>query len=112
MSDQLTLLSLPEHTPARDAVRILRAMRKKAGAEFQGRAEAYMLTLLATGASLSGEALTRACREAGILPPNGDDRYFGAVFRALSQRGAIRQVGWCARTRGHGTGGGRVWRAA
>lgn len=55
----------------------------------------------------SGEAITNACKESGIVPH--DDRAFGPVYQRLSSRGLIRKVGHAPRQKGHGTSGGNVW---
>ena len=67
----------------------------------------FVLRHLARHGDMSGEALTEAARDAGFIPH--DDRAFGAVFGSLSRRGLIRCAGFCARKRGHGTAGGRIW---
>ena len=54
-----------------------------------------------------GETLTNAAVEHGYRPH--DQRAFGPVYAGLVRRGAIRCVGFCERTKGHGTAGGRVW---
>ena len=77
---------------------------------FSGRAQAFILAYLAKHGTSSGELLTDACKLAGIRP--SDDRAFGPVYRALSVRGQIVFAGYCPRAKGHGTAGGRLWRAA
>jgi hypothetical protein len=57
----------------------------------------------------SGEKLTAAATEHGFRAH--DSRAFGPVYAALSRKGLIRCVGYCARERGHGTAGGRIWAA-
>jgi len=65
---------------------------------------------LAANGATSGEALTDACKSAGIRPPQGmDDRAFGPVYQRLAQANQIRVCGSTVRRRGHGTSGGRVW---
>ena len=54
-----------------------------------------------------GEKLTNAAVEHGYRPH--DQRAFGPVYAGLVRRGVIRCVGFCERTKGHGTAGGRVW---
>ena len=58
----------------------------------------------------SGESLVNLLKEWGFEAH--DDRAYGAVFSALSRRKLIRCVGYCARAKGHGTAGGRIWEAA
>lgn len=75
--------------------------------EFSKKAEQAILSHLQAVGSASGEVLTDIARAHGAIPH--DDRAFGAVFQGLSRRGLIRTVGFCLRTKGHGTAGGRVW---
>lgn len=90
-------------------------MRRSAAAadrrdpEFKDKAQAAFLQLLrrSPAGQASGEDMVDAARDAGAVPP--DDRAFGAVFKALSSRGAIRCVGFTVRKKGHGTAGGRIW---
>lgn len=75
--------------------------------DFAQKAERAILEHLRAVGRCSGEELTDIAKLKGAIPH--DDRSFGAVFRSLSRRGVIRTVGYCARVRGHGTAGGRVW---
>ena len=75
---------------------------------FSERAAAVILHALADGPA-SGEALTIACRRAGIQPPK-DDRAFGPVYMRLARAGYMKRVGTVPRLRGHSTAGGNVWR--
>ena len=77
---------------------------------FTVRAAEFMLSYLRDCGPTSGELLTDLCKAKGITAP--DDRAYGAAFKSLARREAIRQCGWCERRKGHGTGGGRVWEAA
>lgn len=72
---------------------------------FTADAAAFMWATLAAGPT-SGEDLTDAAKAAGFRPP--DDRAFGAVFRMLVASGA-RVTGLCARRKGHGSAGGKVY---
>lgn len=56
----------------------------------------------------SGEVMTEACKEAGIVPH--DDRAFGAVYLGLARRREIVKVGTVPREKGNGTAGGNIWR--
>ena len=76
-------------------------------AEFHSDACACVLAYLETHGPTSGETLTIACKDAGIVPH--DDRAFGPVYMALARSGAIVKVGDAVRRRGHGTSGGNVW---
>ena len=58
---------------------------------------------------VSGETVTLACKAAGIAPH--DDRAFGSLYAKAIRNGDIRVVGFCARKRGHGTAGGRMYAA-
>jgi hypothetical protein len=75
--------------------------------EFNARTRQAILAHLGAAGPTSGEVLTDVAKAHGARPH--DDRAFGAVFKALSRAGQIRTVGYCARTRGHGTSGGRIW---
>lgn len=74
---------------------------------FAERAKAKVIELLQKHGDCSGEWLVNDCKLAGIVPH--DDRAFGVVFRTLSTQKKIKHVDWVARSKGHGTGGGRVW---
>ncbi len=84
---------------AQKAERVAPAFTEKA-------AEAILQHLQAVR-QCSGEVLTDVARAHGAVPH--DDRAFGAVFKSLARRGLIRHVGYCQRTKGHGTSGGRIW---
>lgn len=83
-----------------------RAERQDDG--FRERAAAFVLAYLAQHGISSGELITDAAKLAGIRPP--DDRAFGPVYAALARRQQIVAAGFCARLKGHGTAGGRLWR--
>lgn len=85
-----------------------KAERLEAG--FRERAAAFVLGYLAQHGISSGELVTDAAKLAGIKPP--DDRAFGPVYASLSRKGRIVSAGFCARRKGHGTAGGRLWRLA
>jgi hypothetical protein len=72
-------------------------------------AKAAILELLSDGRPRSGEELVDHCLRRGIVPH--DQRAFGSVFSRLAQAGAIEAVGFTERKKGHGTAGGRIWRA-
>jgi hypothetical protein len=74
---------------------------------FSAKAEKAILDHLRIVGQCSGEVLTDVARARGAIAH--DDRAFGAVFQKLSRKGFIRCVGFCLRTKGHGTAGGRVW---
>ena len=79
--------------------------------EFDGeRARAAVLELLADGRARSGEEIVDHCQRLGLVPH--DARAFGPVFGTLARRGLIEAVGFVPRAKGHGTSGGRLWRAA
>jgi len=101
----------PLPTLPRDPVaRVIAATAAKAEQQrpgFGDQAAALILAQLAQHGPMSGEALTDACRRAGLVPH--DDRAFGSVFLRLSKSGRIVTVGYTTRTKGHGTSGGRIW---
>ncbi len=78
--------------------------------EFSRKAQSFVLEYLQRNGDASGEAITNACRKAGIVPH--DDRAFWPVYLALARQKKIEKVGFCSRTKGHGTSGGVVWRLA
>jgi len=88
--------------------RILEAIDAKTGSEFAHLADAFVLAFLRRQGPASGETITNACKEAGIVP--ADDRHFGPCFRRLSHAGDIVRGGFTMRTRGHGAPG-IVWKA-
>jgi hypothetical protein len=75
-----------------------------------GRARAAVLDLLADGQARSGEQLVDHCQRLGIVPH--DARAFGAVFGKLKRDGLIEEAGFVPRSKGHGTSGGRLWKAS
>jgi hypothetical protein len=75
--------------------------------EFSAKAEQAILDHLRVVGQASGEVLTDVAIAHGARPH--DARAFGAVFKSLARRGLIRTVGYCMRSKGHGTAGGRVW---
>lgn len=74
---------------------------------FADAAEAFILAYLGRNGPTSGEAVTDACKAAGIVPH--DDRAFGACYMRLSRRRLIVKVGQTVRKKGHLTSGGNVW---
>ncbi len=83
---------------------------EKADPQFRAKAEAAILAHLRTVGQCSGEVLTDVAKAHGARPK--DDRAFGSVYQSLARRGLIRCVGFCVRTKGHATAGGRIWAAA
>lgn len=81
---------------------------ERADAEFRRRAAEFVLAYLEEHGVSSSELITDAAKLAGIRPP--DDRAFGSVYRSLSNQNRIAFAGYCARVKGHGTSGGRLWR--
>jgi hypothetical protein len=72
-------------------------------------AKAAVLDLLADGRPRSGEEIVDHCLRLGIVPH--DSRAFGSVFGKLKRDGLIEEAGFVARSKGHGTAGGRLWRS-
>lgn len=83
------------------------AKARRTDPEFAAKAERAILAYLRVAGPAPGEVLTDIARAHGAIPH--DDRAFGAVFQSMRRRGLIRTVGFCLRTKGHGTAGGRVW---
>jgi hypothetical protein len=102
----MTQTTLEQAIAERDAA--IEQVEKHAGEEFREQAKAFILDYLRRHGEQPGEILTDKCKEAGIVPANGD-KAFGAVYCALSRRGLIHKVGTCLRRNGHGTSGGNVW---
>ena len=94
----------------RRLLKALEARTARLSADFRERASAFILAHLEQHGATSGEALTDACKSAGIRPPQGmDDRAFGPVYQRLAHSQRIRQCGTATRLKGHGTAGARVW---
>jgi hypothetical protein len=93
---------------ARDRA-IERPLRKAQQSDptFSERAKDCMLKTLAKFVQCSGEFLINECKLAGIVPH--DDRAFGAPVNSLLRNHQIRRVGYCARSKGHGTQGGSIY---
>ena len=107
MSDQLGL-NLP--TPRQIGEEASQACTDKAEivSEFDTRgAQLRVLELLAVLGPTPGEQLVERLKAEGFR--GHDDRCFGQVFCGLSKKSKILCVGYCARKRGHGTAGGRIW---
>lgn len=76
--------------------------------QFGAKAYAFIVRhIRSRRAPVSGEDVTLACRDAGIRPH--DDRAFGSIYAKAIRAGDIRAVGFCARKRGHGTAGARLY---
>lgn len=74
---------------------------------FAQAAEAAILRHLRVVRRAPGEDLTSIAKASGAVPH--DDRAFGPVFGSMSRRKLIRTAGFCMRSKGHGTAGGRIW---
>lgn len=74
---------------------------------FAQAAEGAILRHLKVVRRASGEDLTSIAKASGAVPH--DDRAFGPVSGSLSRRNLIRTAGFCMRSKGHGTAGGRIW---
>lgn len=98
----------PEWRAARNEA--MEQVEEHAGPSFADQAHALIVKLLRERGPQSGEALSMACRAAGVTPH--DDRAFGPVYLRLVRAGTIEKCGTVARRRGHGTAGGNVWRLA
>lgn len=84
------------------------AAQRKTAFDLEAARE-YLVRWLTMSGPTDGEMLVMILRSAGFRPH--DDRAFGPVFSVLARRGVIKCVGHCARKRGHGTAGGRIWEA-
>ena len=83
---------------------------ERANAGFREAAAAFICGYLAQHGVSSGELITDACKLSGIRAP--DDRAMGPVYAALARAKKIEPAGFCARRKGHGSAGGRLWRLA
>jgi len=90
----------------RKAMQRAQVKAENAAPGFTVHAAAYMYAYLVANGPTRGEALTDAAVAAGHAPQ--ELRSFGAVFKRLTKIGA-RVVGTCARRRGHGASGGKVY---
>jgi hypothetical protein len=77
---------------------------------FRERAQAFVLAYLKQHGVSSSEMITDAAKLAGIKPH--EDRAFGPVYATLARTGKIVTAWFCARRKGHGSAGGRLWRLA
>jgi hypothetical protein len=75
---------------------------------FGERAYAFIVRYVREHGPVAGEDVTLAAKAAGIRPVK-DDRAFGPAYARAIRDGSIRVVGTCARVRGNGTAGGRVY---
>jgi hypothetical protein len=89
------------------AAQACNAKAQRVNPDFSESAAKAILAHLHAVGQASGEVLTDIAIAAGAKPH--DQRAFGAVFASLSRKGLIRTVAYCARLKGHGTSGGRVW---
>jgi hypothetical protein len=117
MTPRLPGLGLPPDTSLTNAAqarqerdRVLAQLEQQAGQQFMSKACAFVLAYLEQHGDSSGELLTSALVEAGIVPVKGDTRAYGPVYGALVRRGQIEKAGMCIRLKGNYTSGGNVWR--
>jgi hypothetical protein len=92
----------------RDAA--MATVERNAGEVFAEKARAHVLKMLREFGETSGEHVVNHGEALGITAH--DSRAWGPIFGALSRQRMIVKVGWCQRTKGHGTGGAIVWRLA
>lgn len=102
----MTTATMDQVAAERDAA--LDSVARNAGNAFLAKAMQFTLGYLSEHQSQSGEAITLACKDAGIIPH--DDRAFGAVYARLAKLGQIEKCGFAQRKRGHLTSGGNIWR--
>ena len=88
---------------------ILIAQEVANGNEFGARMRAFIQEHLEKHGPSSGESITNAAKEAGIVPLRGDDRAYGGSYLSLSKRKVIVKAGSCQRAKGHSCNGGVVW---
>jgi len=106
--DMLQTMVLPGFDmPPSPAIEVINQALK---AEFPTKVREFILTHLRRHGPTSGEDLTDAMLQAGIVPPGGDGRSFGPVYQQMSQRGLIEVYGVGQRRKGNGTLGAAIWR--
>lgn len=110
VSAVLELTSIELARKQRDT--ILLSQEVANGKEFNMRMRAFIQEYLEKNGPSSGESITNAAKEAGIVPVRGDDRAYGGSYLSLSKRKVIVKAGSCQRARGHATGGGIIWALA
>ena len=91
---------------------ILIQQEVKNGNGFGMRMREFIASYLKEHGPSSGEAITNAAKEAGVVPPSGEDRAYGGSFLSLSKRKVIVKAGYCQRAKGNSCNGGVVWRLA
>lgn len=77
--------------------------------EFKAKALEFIVKYIRQVGESTGESATLAAVLAGIKPH--DQRAFGPVYQKAIRQGLIRVVGYAPRVRGHGSAGGKVYRA-
>jgi len=82
---------------------------ERADPEFRARALQFIVAYIRQQGEARGEDATNAAVLAGIEPP--DARAFGPVYQTAIRQGLIRVVGYVPRVRGHGSMGGKLYRA-
>lgn len=81
----------------------------KDDAGFRERALDFIVGYIRQVGESTGESATLAAVLAGIKPH--DQRAFGPVYQKAIRQGLIRVVGYVPRVRGHGSAGGKLYRA-
>lgn len=74
---------------------------------FSEQAYAFVVEYIKVHGPISGELVTNAAKQAGIRP--SDDRAFGPIYARALREGLVQVIGTTIRTKGHGTGGARVY---
>lgn len=87
------------------------AAAKKSGEQFQQIAYDFGVRFFRHHGTASAEDCTEALIAAGLRPKDVDLRAMGNVYRRLVEDGVVMFAGDCARRLGHGTRGGRLYRA-
>lgn len=87
------------------------AAAKKSGEQFQQIAYDFGVRFFRQHGTASAEDCTEALIAAGLRPKGVDLRAMGNVYRRLVDDGIVMFAGDCARRLGHGTRGGRLYRA-
>lgn len=108
MSNQLALnFDAAREAGERAAVACAAKTKRVVDSTFFEKASTAILAHLQSVGQASGEVLTDIAIAHGARAH--DPRAFGSVFSSLARQKRIKTIGFCMRSKGHGTAGGRIW---
>jgi len=105
--DQIPISFEASREAGRAASEACTAKALRSDPTFVQKAQEAILAHLRVVGQASGESLVDIAIASGARCQ--DARAFGAVFSGLARKNKIRTVGFCLRSKGHGTSGGRLW---